>query len=821
MEERYEILGKIGQGGIGRVHRAFDHRMNRHVAIKRILTSRENPSLEAEATKQMMAEIGALSSLQHPHIVTVFDVGADEEGPYVVMELLEGKTLDEIVEAAPLTWDDFRIVAIQALEALIAAHALEMIHSDLKPPNIMLTWMPSGAFQIKIVDFGLATLIHNQSQEEIEKMESVYGSVYFMPPEQFERKTLDARSDLYSLGCCFYQALTGIHPFSGETVMDVMQAHLDHTVRPICEIRADIPPWVGDWVMAMIHRNPDDRPASAQEALEEFEQNHKKTLAATKHVLEPEAKPRLITSSSALASTTDSFPTVRETAGIHASAAPAQTTSHGLAAGFPTGVVQTVSRPKTTKWLLLGDISAAALFLIVMTVWMLKRNQEVRERNVYNNLFAMAVRKNVREIHLTGEQLNLVFDFILKSRPDAKLAPAYQTLTKATAGDGTKIDASIAEFATTAKLPPEIRRTLFEEVIGSRQNPDAIPPVIKFTARAETPDEAIAAFIAIRPMIREEHAGGLIEIMTSTDHTEVRQAAESKLSEIIDRSPRRNALATLITHAKEKSGASSREHFGRLLTQCGSPNQPGVNASPNPTGRLPGPSPVADPGRVAGTSSALPSQRESTPPPAAVAAMPPRPRRANGATLINTYDPVNISTTASSFLNHANRPELTVDGSGLEHATGEHANGTQLSWRSSNNGNVGIEWIQWDLGATYHLDSIHVWNYNDGVRFKSGINELDIYVSAIADPGDPEGAGAANWTKIGRGISFPIASGESTYTGFDLATETGIALPATEVRHVRFDLMSNHWEDGTPLGNPQELHLIGLAEIQFFASPEP
>lgn len=275
MEDRYEIRGKIGQGGMGSVYRAFDHKMNRQVAIKRMLSSGEDSSIEAEATKQMMVEVGALSSLQHPHIVTVFDVGEDEKGCYIVMELLDGKNLDEIVENAPLSWDDFRTVAMQSLEALLAAHHLDMIHSDLKPPNIMLTWMPSGAIQVKIVDFGLATLIHNQSQEEIEQMESTYGSVFFMPPEQFERKTLDTRSDIYSLGCCFYQALSGYYPFNGDTVMDVIEAHLAHKVRPIHEIRKDIPSWVCDWVMSMISRRAKARPASAREALAKFLKNDK------------------------------------------------------------------------------------------------------------------------------------------------------------------------------------------------------------------------------------------------------------------------------------------------------------------------------------------------------------------------------------------------------------------------------------------------------------------------------------------------------------------------------------------------------------------
>lgn len=294
MEDRYDIRGKIGQGGLGAVYRGYDLKMKREVAIKRILTHPEDPSLQEEATKQLAAEAGSLASLQHPHIVTVYDVGHDEDGPYVVMELISGKTLDEILEDAPLTWPDFREMAMQTQEALIAAQELNMIHSDLKPPNIMLTWLPSGKFQVKIVDFGLAMLAQNQSKEEIEEMETVFGSIFFMPPEQFEREILDARSDLYSIGCVYYQCLTGTYPFNGETGNEVMESHLNHTVTPLQEVRADIPLWACDWVMWHLNRNREDRPQSARDSLAVFLQNDRNPNPEMSTGKPAGAKPKLI-----------------------------------------------------------------------------------------------------------------------------------------------------------------------------------------------------------------------------------------------------------------------------------------------------------------------------------------------------------------------------------------------------------------------------------------------------------------------------------------------------------------------------------------------
>ena len=141
MEERYEIRGKIGQGGVGAVYRAHDKVLNREVAIKRLLPDEKlEPSSEAAA--QLTKEAGALSALQHPHIVTIFDVGIDRDGSFVVMELLQGKTVDDVVEKAVFTWSDFREFAMQTQEALIAAQDLSLVHRDLKPSNIMLTWLP-------------------------------------------------------------------------------------------------------------------------------------------------------------------------------------------------------------------------------------------------------------------------------------------------------------------------------------------------------------------------------------------------------------------------------------------------------------------------------------------------------------------------------------------------------------------------------------------------------------------------------------------------------------------------------------------------------
>jgi serine/threonine protein kinase len=304
MEERYEIKAKIGQGGLGSVYRAQDVRMNREVAIKRIIANTDDATIPLEATRQLIQEAGALASLQHPNIVTVYDVGSDDDGPFVVMELLTGDTIEDAIMKASFTWADFRQLAMQTMEALIAAQELNMVHRDLKPSNIMLTWLPSGKFQVKIVDFGLSKLSPQPSLQTIDQSDGVFGSIYFMAPEQFERVPIDLKVDLYAVGCVYYYALTGTYPFDSDTAAGVMAAHLQHHVTPIHEVREGIPMWACDWIMWHINRQPSDRPASARESLRVFVENDEQTspplsTGMPAMVAEQPKRPRLVIPGSA------------------------------------------------------------------------------------------------------------------------------------------------------------------------------------------------------------------------------------------------------------------------------------------------------------------------------------------------------------------------------------------------------------------------------------------------------------------------------------------------------------------------------------------
>lgn len=286
MADRYEIKGKVGRGGIGAIYMAYDTILKRDVAIKRLLPMEET-NLNESAENTLTREAEALSRLQHPNVITLFAFEEDQEGPFVVMEYIEGDTIKDTIDNGALSFDDFQVVASQCLDPLITAQDLGLLHRDIKPANIMLQWLSSGSFQVKILDFGLAKFSQTPSLQTLDLTGSFLGSIEYLAPEQLELKPLDPRTDIYSLGCVLYYCLAQRAPFEGANPAITTTNHLEHIVTHISEIREDIPQTVADWLMLLIARQPDDRPKDAREALSLF----KKALAGEAPQISGEASP--------------------------------------------------------------------------------------------------------------------------------------------------------------------------------------------------------------------------------------------------------------------------------------------------------------------------------------------------------------------------------------------------------------------------------------------------------------------------------------------------------------------------------------------------
>lgn len=269
MAERYKIYEKLGAGGVGAVFRAYDSQLKRWVAVKRLMTATEAAADRNIAT-ELRREADALASLRNPNIVTIFDVASDDEGLFMVMELLQGEDLADVVERGPLPYDDFKELASQSLEGLLAAHQHHILHRDIKPENIKVERLPGGRLQSKIIDFGLARAGLRARKQTEDQEGTVMGSIYYMAPEQLTREPVDERTDLYSLGCVFYEALSGKKAFDGASMSDVIDKHINHEVTPLHVVAPHVPQWLGAWCARLMAQKPEDRPANAQQAIEEF-----------------------------------------------------------------------------------------------------------------------------------------------------------------------------------------------------------------------------------------------------------------------------------------------------------------------------------------------------------------------------------------------------------------------------------------------------------------------------------------------------------------------------------------------------------------------
>jgi eukaryotic-like serine/threonine-protein kinase len=259
---RYRVLEELGAGGMGVVYRAHDEHLDRDVAIKVLRPGALN---DDEARRRFRDEARVLSRLSHPGISTIFDFDSRDGLDYLVMELVEGRTLDRVLEAGPLPEAELASTGAQIAEALAAAHEQGVIHSDLKSANVMV----SSKGKVKLLDFGLARLccIATVTGDTVTDaaIGPVAGTIAYMSPEQLLGRELDERADLFSLGIVLYEMVTGQLPFSGSTALDTLHAIAFEETRPVTALRANLPPSLQRIISRCLRKRAQDRYKDARE----------------------------------------------------------------------------------------------------------------------------------------------------------------------------------------------------------------------------------------------------------------------------------------------------------------------------------------------------------------------------------------------------------------------------------------------------------------------------------------------------------------------------------------------------------------------------
>ncbi len=260
--DRYEILEKIGTGGMSDVYKAKDHKLNRFVAVKVL---KQEFSENANFVSKFRIEAQAAAGLMHPNIVNVYDVGEESENHYIVMELVEGITLKKYIEKkARLSVKEAVSIAIQVSMGIEAAHNNHIIHRDIKPQNIII----SKEGKVKVTDFGIAKAATSNTITS-----NVMGSVHYTSPEQARGGYSDEKSDIYSLGVTMFEMLTGRVPFNGETTVAIAIKHIQEEFPSPREYVAEIPVCVEQIVLKCCQKSPDRRYQSMAELISDLKQS--------------------------------------------------------------------------------------------------------------------------------------------------------------------------------------------------------------------------------------------------------------------------------------------------------------------------------------------------------------------------------------------------------------------------------------------------------------------------------------------------------------------------------------------------------------------
>src|SRR6266478_7138915 len=254
--DRYELDGVVGRGGMAEVYRARDLRLDRVVAVK---TLREDLARDQTFQARFRREAQSAASLNHPSIVAVYDTGEDSTSmshvPFIVMEFVDGRTIRDLLR------DDRRLLPERALEitdgvlrALDYSHRHGIVHRDIKPGNVML----NRQGEIKVMDFGIARAVAD-TQATMTQTAQVIGTAQYLSPEQARGERVDARSDLYSVGCLLYELLTGRPPFMGDSPVAIAYQHVRENPVPPSRVDPELPAWADAIVLRAMEKDPADR----------------------------------------------------------------------------------------------------------------------------------------------------------------------------------------------------------------------------------------------------------------------------------------------------------------------------------------------------------------------------------------------------------------------------------------------------------------------------------------------------------------------------------------------------------------------------------
>lgn len=261
IDNRYKIIKSIGEGGMANVYLAWDTILEREVAVKIL---RGDLADDEKFVRRFQREANSASSLRHPNIVEMYDVGEDNGKYFIVMEYVDGKTLKSLIKKrGALNLTEAMDIMMQLTSGIACAHDSYIIHRDIKPQNVLI--LEDG--RVKITDFGIAMALNSN---ELTQTNSVMGSVHYLPPEQASGNGSTIKSDIYSLGILMFELLTGRVPFKGENAVEIAIKHMKNQIPSVCNINPEIPQSVENIILKACAKNPKNRYDSVAEMYEDL-----------------------------------------------------------------------------------------------------------------------------------------------------------------------------------------------------------------------------------------------------------------------------------------------------------------------------------------------------------------------------------------------------------------------------------------------------------------------------------------------------------------------------------------------------------------------
>ena len=483
IDNRYKIIKNIGEGGMANVYLAWDTILEREVAVKIL---RGDLADDEKFVRRFQREANSASSLRHPNIVEMYDVGEDNGKYFIVMEYVDGKTLKSLIKKrGALNLNETIDIMLQLASGIACAHDSYIIHRDIKPQNVLI--LEDG--RVKITDFGIAMALNNN---ELTQTNSVMGSVHYLPPEQASGKSSTVKSDIYSLGILMFELLTGSVPFKGENAVDIAIKHMKEPIPSVKMINPNIPQSVENIVLRACAKNPKNRYSSMAEMYDDLKTCLDPLRANEKRIVYKYPEQEL--------ESTMVMPTIE--------------TRTSKNSGIQEEVVETKKDKKINMAIKIAGISAVAIVVIGLLFILIFSSKGTKEVLVPKGLKGLTEEKACKKIEKAGLICDVKYEY--NEDTDADEVLEVSPKEKSSVKKNSKVTITVSSYEGTIEVKDYTGKNI--EVVQAELEEEGIRVIL--TPRKVTKDDKVKENTIVEQSVKKgerlETGSGVIELVYAT-----------------------------------------------------------------------------------------------------------------------------------------------------------------------------------------------------------------------------------------------------------------------------------------------------------------